>query len=123
MKRLARGGAILAALAAVAAPAAQASAGPVGAIPKGAVATVSVKKGELVSVALPSAAASSGLVWRLARALNDKVVTEVTEGNLGRSVVIVFKAVGPGKASIVYALTRGESPTAKQSKTYILHVS
>lgn len=105
------------------APAAQSSAGPVGAIPKGPVTTISVAKGELIAVALPSAAASTGLVWRVARPLNAKVVTEVTEGDLGKNVVIVFKAVGVGKASIVYALTKGESPTAQKSKTYIVHVA
>jgi hypothetical protein len=105
------------------APAAQSSAGPVGAIPKGPVTTISVAKGELIAVALPSAAASTGLVWRVARPLNGKVVTEVTEGDLGKDVVIVFKAVGVGKATIVYALTKGEGPTAQKSKTFVVHVA
>jgi hypothetical protein len=110
-------------LAALAAPAALASAGPVGALPKGPVTTISVKKGELVAVALPSAAASTGLVWRVARAYNGNVVSEVTEGDLRADVVIVYKAVGVGKTSIVYALTKGESATAKQAKTFVVTVS
>jgi hypothetical protein len=123
VNRFVQGVSTLAALAVVAVPAAQASAGPVGPLPKGPVTTVSVKKGELVAVALPSAAASSGLVWRVARAFDGKVVSEVTEGDLNADVVIVFRAVGVGKTSIVYALTKGESATAKQAKTFVVTVS
>lgn len=123
MNRFVQGASTLAFLLALAAPAAQASAGPVGALPKGPVTTISVKKGELVAVALPSAAASTGLVWRVARAYNGKVVSEVTEGDLKTDVVIVYKAVGVGKTSIVYALTKGESATAKRAKTFVVTVS
>jgi predicted ATPase len=34
--------------------------------------------------------------------------------------VIVFKAVGVGKTTIVYALTKVESATAKQAKTFVV---
>jgi hypothetical protein len=104
-------------------PAAPASAPPVGAIPKGPVTTIATTKGQLIAVALPHATASSGLVWRLARSLDARVVREVSEADVGASVVIVFKAVGVGRASIVYALTRGESSKAQQSKTFDLRVS
>ena len=123
MNRFIQGASTLAVLAALAASNAQASAGPVGALPKGPVTAISVKKGELVAVALPSAAASTGLVWRVARAYNGKVVSEVTEGDLKADVVIVYKAVGVGKTSIVYALTKGESATAQQAKTFVVTVS
>jgi hypothetical protein len=123
MRRLLRGTSALIAFAAIAAPVAQSSAGPVGPLPKGPVTTISVQKGELISVALPSASDSSGLVWRVARAFNGKVVTEVREGDLGSTVVVVFEAVGPGNTKIVYALTKGESTTAQKAKTYAVHVS
>jgi hypothetical protein len=123
VNRFVQGVSALAVLAALAASNAQASAGPVGALPKGPVTAISVKKGELVAVALPSAAASTGLVWRVARAYNGKVVSEVTEGDLKADVVIVYKAVGVGKTSIVYALTKGESATAQQAKTFVVTVS
>jgi hypothetical protein len=123
MRRFLGGAVVVAAFAAGSVPAVQASAGPVGALPKGPVTTLSVPKGELIAVALPSAAASSGLVWRVARAYNGKVVNEVTEGNLGSNVVIVFKATGVGNTKIVYALTKGESAKAQKSKTYVVHVS
>jgi hypothetical protein len=120
MKRLAQGVAMLA-LAAV--PAAQASSGPVGPLPKGPVTTISVVQGELISVALPSAPSSTGLVWRVARAYNGKVVSEVTEGDLGSSVVIVYKALGAGKTTIVYAQTKGETAKAYKAKTFVVSVS
>jgi hypothetical protein len=60
---------------------------------------------------------------RVARAFNGKVVSEVTEGDLTADVVIVLKAVGVGKTSIVYALTKDESATAKQAKTFVVTVS
>ncbi len=41
---------------------------PVGPLPTGPVQTITVKRGQLVAVALPKAASSTGLVWRIARA-------------------------------------------------------
>jgi hypothetical protein len=123
MRRFLGAAVVGAALAAGAVPAAQASAGPVGALPKGPVVTVSVPKGELIAVALPNSSASSGLVWRVARPFNGKIVSEATEGDLGSNVVVVFKATGVGNTKIVYALTKGESAKAQKSKTYVVHVS
>ena len=108
--------------AAVLVPLGLASAGPVGAIPKGPVTTVTVTKGQIFAVALPHGGATAALSWRLARAVSPKVVTEVTEGDVGTNVIVVFKAAGVGKASIVYALTKGESPTAQKSSTYVVRV-
>jgi len=74
-----------------------ASAPPVGPLPKGPVTSISTPKGSLVSVALPSRAGKS---WRLARAVNARVLVEVSEANVGSAVVIVYRAVGQGSVSV-----------------------
>ena len=115
-------GGVVAAVSLLAASAtAEASAPPVGPIPKGPVSAVTTQKGQLVAVALPRKA--NGLVWRLARRVDAKVLRQVSEGNVGRSVVIVFQATGSGSARIVFALTRGETPHALASVTHTVRVT
>jgi hypothetical protein len=97
-----------------------ASAPPVGPLPPGPITTISTLEGSLVSVALPKGA--QGRVWRQARRLNAKVLQQVTEGDVGPSVVIVFKAVGRGSTKVVYGLTRGETRKAYASATFVVHV-
>ena len=58
---------------------------------------------------MPHQAASKGLVWRLARPVDSKVLRQVGEADVGANVVIVFSAVGKGQVSVVFALTRGDS--------------
>jgi hypothetical protein len=95
---------------------------PVGPLPAGPVTNTTTKPGLLVAVALPHASKSSGLVWRIARRFNSGVVREVSEGDVGASVVLVFKVVGRGNTSLVFALTRGDtSAKAVQSATYKIH--
>src|SRR5437879_1426866 len=100
--------AVLAALVAVLACTglAEGAAPPVGPLPKSPTSTISTAKGSLVSIALPSRAGKS---WRLARAVDPRVLVEVGEANVGRSVVIVFRAVGRGSVRVVYGLTRNET--------------
>lgn len=43
---------------------------------------------------------------------------QVAERSLGSTVVIVFKAVARGKATVSYGLTKGESKKAYKSVTY-----
>jgi hypothetical protein len=112
--------ALLALAAACAAPAALAGAPPVGPLPKPKVTSVKTTRGALVSIALPKRA---GYVWRVARALDGKVVREVTEGDVGPTVVLVFKAVGRGRTAIVVAETKGETPKAYRAVRYDLTVS
>ncbi len=107
---------------ALSAGAAQADSTPVGPLPAGPVATTSTKPGQLVAVALPSASASSGLVWRIARSFNSKVVQQVSEANVGANVVLVFKVVGRGNTSLVFAQTKGDtSSKAVKSVTQRIH--
>jgi hypothetical protein len=100
---------------------AEASAPPVGPIPKGPVAAVTTQKGQLVAVALPRKA--NGLVWRLARRVDPAVLRQVSEGNVGRNVVVVFQATGRGTARVVFALTRGETSRALASVTQSVRVT
>jgi len=100
---------------------AAATAPPVGPLPKGPVTAIRTQAGSLVAVALPDRGA--GLVWRLAGAVNSKVVVEVSEANVGKDVVVVFRAVGPGRARLAYGLTRGEKRHAHASITFSVTVA
>jgi hypothetical protein len=97
-----------------------ASAPPVGPLPAGPTSTIDTHKGELLAFALPKR--QSGRVWRIARPFNSRVVREVSEANVGRSVVLVFQAVGRGSATVSFGLTRGETPKAFESRRFVVRV-
>jgi hypothetical protein len=97
-----------------------ATAPPVGPLPKGPVTTIATQKGTLVSVALPNG--SGGKVWRQAGVVDPKVLQQLSEANVGSSIVIVFKAVGAGSTTIAYGLTRGETKKAYASATFKVRV-
>ncbi len=112
-------GLVAAALVAGSAPA---DSTPVGALPKPTVTTVTTTKGSLVSIALPAARASTGLVWRIARPLDAHGVRQVAESNVGPAVVLVFRVTGRGRTSIVLAQTRGDtSPKAVRAVRYTIN--
>ena len=114
--------ALLAAL--VAAGTAAADSTPVGPLPKPAVTRVTTAKGSLVAVALPTQTARSGLVWRIARPLDTRLVRQVGEADVGPSVVLVFRVVGAGRTSLHFALTRGDaSPKAVRAVRYDLRAT
>jgi hypothetical protein len=47
----------------------------------------------------------------------------VSEADVGPSVVVVFRAVHRGKATVAFALTRGESsPKALRAVRYVVRV-
>lgn len=97
---------------------------PVGTLPDGPVVTVTTKRGQLVAVAMPRKPASTGLVWRLARRVDTRVLRQVSEADVGTSVVVVFRAAGRGRTTVAFALTRGESsPRAVQALRYRVTVS
>lgn len=99
---------------------ASATAPPVGPLPAARVTTVKTTRGQLVSVALPT---RRGYAWRVARPIAAHVVRQVGEGEIGRSVVLVFAAVGRGRASIVLAETRGETARAYRAVRYDVTVA
>ena len=85
---------------------------PVGPLPAGPVQTITVKKGQLVALALPRPSRSSGLVWRVARAYDAEVVEQTEEADVGdSSIVVVFKATGTGRTTVYFAQTRGDAGT------------
>jgi hypothetical protein len=98
---------------------AAATAPPVKFIPIGPVSTIATQRGQLVSVALPHAAGKS---WRIARAVNPRVLREVGEADVGSNVVVVFKATGKGHATVVFARTRGETARADASRSFSVTV-
>jgi hypothetical protein len=82
---------------------------------------MAVPRGALFAIALPSRPASTGLVWRAASgrdAAVPRIVRPLWEADVGASVVLVYKAVAAGKATLTYGLTRGETLTAYASITY-----
>jgi hypothetical protein len=97
-----------------------ASAGPIGPLPPGPTTTISAPTGTLVSAVLPPGA--RGRSWRQAGSYNTKVMSEVTEANVGKNVVIVFKTHAKGTTTVKYGLTRGETKKAYASATFVVHV-
>ncbi len=61
-------------------------------------------------------------MWRLARSVNSKVVRQISERNIGRDVIVVYKAVGRGTVTIAYGLTKGETRKAYKSVTYKIRI-
>jgi hypothetical protein len=89
--------------------AARADSTPIGPLPPGSVSTITTGPNQLVAVALPHASKTSGLTWRLARRYDSRVVRQITEADVDTNVVLVFKVIGRGKTSLVFALTRGDT--------------
>ena len=87
---------------------------PVGPLPAGPTTTIQTQKGQLVSVALPGRA--NGRVWRVARAVDARVLRQISEGDVGTTVVLVFRAVGRGTATLAFGLTRGETSKAYEAR-------
>ena len=114
---------VLSAVGLSAASAGTADSTPIGPLPKGPVTNIATTQGSLVAVALPRQSASSGLVWRVARRVDAGVVRQISEADVGSSVVLVFRATGRGEATIRLGLTRGESSgKAVRSATYRVQV-
>jgi hypothetical protein len=103
------------ALAAVALSA-QASAPPVGLLPTGSVTTIRVERGLLFAIVLPRPA--NGLAWRGARRSDPTVARPLDEGELNGNIVFTYRAGHVGTTTVVYALTRDETPQALQARYF-----
>lgn len=99
---------------------ATATAPPVKNLPAGPVSTITTQRGQLVAFALPHR--PNGLVWRAATYPGVKVLKPLTEADVGNAVVLTYSAVGRGKVTLKFGLTRGETPKAYASRTYVVTV-
>jgi len=93
---------------------------PVGPLPSGPASRISTQKGQLFAVALPQR--SAGRVWRVARSFDAKIVRQVSEADVGPSIVLVFRAIGKGTVTISFGLTRGETAKAYESRRFTVRV-
>lgn len=93
---------------------------PVGPLPSGPTSTIQTPVGQLVAFALPHR--PNGRVWRIARAIDSKVLVQVSEADVGANVVLVFRATGKGTAKVSFGLTRGERTKAYEARRFIVNV-
>ena len=94
---------------------------PVGALPTGPIINIEAPSGELVAIALPHR--SAGRVWPIARLYDGKVLRDVSQADVGSSVVLVFRAGGAGSTTVALALTKGDVSTkALESRRFSVHV-
>ena len=93
---------------------------PVGPLPSGPTSTIQTQVGQLVAFALPHR--PNGRVWRVARTVDSSVLVEVSEGDVGTNVVLVFRAKGKGSAKVSFGLTRGERATAYEARRFVVNV-
>jgi hypothetical protein len=100
----------------VAAASAQASAPPVGPLPEGPVTTIRVQHGLLFAIALPRP--GSGLTWRGARPSDATIARPLDEGELNGNIVFTYRAGHTGTTTVVYALTKDETPKALQARYF-----
>lgn len=77
---------------------------------------VRTTRGALFAIALPKRV--GGYVWRVARPFNTRVARQTTEGDVGSTVVLAFRAVGRGRTAIVVAETKGETAKAYRAVRY-----
>jgi hypothetical protein len=97
-----------------------ASAPPVGPLPNGPSSTIETQRGQLIAFALPHR--TGGRVWRIARTFDGRVLHQVSEADVGSSVVLIFNATGRGTTTVAFGLTRGERSKAYESRTFTVRV-
>jgi hypothetical protein len=93
---------------------------PSGRSPPGPSSTIQTQTGQLLAFALPHR--TGGRVWRVARQFDSQIVEQVTEGDVGPTVVLVFKAKQAGSTTVVFALTRGERTKAFEARRFVVRV-
>jgi hypothetical protein len=108
------------ALAAILATTATATSTPIGALPPGPTAMIHTQPGQLVAVALPHR--TGGKVWRVARSVDPKKLRQLSEADVGPSVVLVYKALAVGNATITFGLTKGETAKALESRQFVVMI-
>ena len=81
---------------------------------------IHTQPGQLVAVALPHRA--GGRVWRVAGRVDGSTLRQVSEADVGSNVVLIFKALKVGNATVNFGLTRGERPKAYESRQYVVMI-
>ena len=67
--------------------------------------------------------AATGRVWRVAQPFDSNVLRQVSEADVGSSVVLVFRARSAGRTTIAMALTKGDaSAKALESRRFLVRV-
>jgi ATP:corrinoid adenosyltransferase len=61
-------------------------------------------------------------VWRIARPFNGHVLRQVSEGDVGANVVLVFRGAGRGTTTLAFGLTVGETRKAYESRRFTVSV-
>jgi hypothetical protein len=103
------------------APEALADSSPVGALPSGPVTSIEASHGELIAVALSRR--NGDRVWRIARAFDQDVLREISEAEVGPSVVLVFRTGHVGNTTLSLGLTKGDTSTkALESRRFLVRV-
>ncbi len=123
MKRLLAKVVASAATVALLAPAgiAAADSTPIPTIPKGTSVVLTTVPKSYVAIALPHR--SGGMVWRIARSIDARKLSEVAEQDAGPTVVVVFRTIAVGDVKIVFALTKGDTGShAFESYTETVHI-
>jgi hypothetical protein len=95
---------------------ARATAPPVGPLPKGPLTTIRVEHGLLFAIALPRT--QSGLAWRGARQSDATIARPLDEGELNGNIVFTYRAGRTGTTTVVYALTKDETPKALKARFF-----
>jgi hypothetical protein len=112
--------AAIASVAALSTATASATAPPIGPLPAGPTSLIHTQPGQLVAVALPHRA--GGRVWRIARGIDAQRLRQVSEADVGSSVVLVFEALRTGTARVAFGLTRGERTKAYESRQFVVEI-
>jgi len=102
-------------------PIALGSSPPIGHLPPGPKQAIRVKAHGSFKVLLPRSKCP-GLVWRLARPYAKEVARQTGEGEEENIIWVRFSSGRPGTTRLVYALTRGETAHAYESRTYVITV-
>jgi hypothetical protein len=95
---------------------ARSSAPPVGPLPRGPVTTIRVRHGLLFAIALPRPV--SGRTWRGARLSDATIARPLDEGELNGNIVFTYRAGHTGTTTVIYALTKDETPKALQARYF-----
>jgi len=89
--------------------AARADSTPVGPLPRGPITTYDDRSQSTRRCRAPARGAAFGTRLETPRRYDPRVAREISGVDVGANVVFVFKVIGRGNTSLVFALTRGDT--------------